>query len=936
MKRITRFKTIQHFCFALKVTFFLAFIVFSAEKASGQDGQYELDGIGGVTQTIGSSPLNMYPAPFLPNKKDTRVQFLYEAAEAGLSIANSSGYNTITSLAFHISGFSLESLKSYEMENIKISMGHTIATYDGYEGTEVWGIKMPPEGYCTWAGSLNPQAEPLQLVKNSFNLVISDTGWVELALDFPFVWDGVSSIVVEICKADPGIGNANFNSGRYEFTGIRHSTPSGSADYTLTRSLYSNNNNGTGLNYTSGCAMEVSGTSYNTSPQLNNPYRKYRPNIRFTFQCAGAPTGGQAIIFNENYCLGDDVTLHVINDERSTGLNYQWYYSYADDDNFLPIPGETYAALIVERAEVDMWYRRAVGCDVDVVAGTRNSFPVKVNGINTWDGTFWSFGTEPTVNDPVKISGDFDTAIDGSSVLEACSLRVLSGTFTVRSGDVISLKEKLFVHEDATVIFENNASLIQENDTAVNEGKIIYKRNSQPVRLLDYTYWSSPVSGMTPSQFSAGTPANRIYHWNHLTTGPNPQTWVGGVANTPMVAGKGYIIRAPNGYPSTGTGTVFAGSFEGVPNNGTVIVPAQGELGKWNLIGNPYPAAIDIEKFLIANSSILEGTIRLWTHNTLPSAIPSYPGFSPQALNYTSDDYATYNLSGSIGFPADNTGANNAAPGRFVGAGQSFMVAGRGAPAGDVIFNNEMRKKESGYDNSQFFRNATNSLNEVEKNRLWLEVIHQNGKFNQTMVGYIEGATNDVDWGYDSKFRHTGDVKIYTFVGDDKLAIQGKALPFSSNDSIPLGFTTSLSGEFLINLYQFDNFFENQSVYLLDKYTNTFHDIKQGVYVFTSISGTFDDRFELRFTNETLSLNPIINTKNSILCYANDTNIIVKSQDIQIQSIMVFDNAGRLLFDKNKIDVTEIKITEVAKNNQLLLVQVVTDDGIKSTKKIIF
>ncbi|UPQ79681.1 T9SS sorting signal type C domain-containing protein [Flavobacterium azooxidireducens] len=923
----TNFNSIQHFCFTIKAVITLIFIVFSAEKVSGQNGQFVLsDGLGGDPFIIGSTASNWHSAPFLSSKKDSRIQYLYEAEELGL--AYSEGYRTITSLAFNVTGFSNSAILSvYEMKNITIKMGHTIANYDGYGGKEVWGIDMPLEGECTWAGS--PTPEYLQVVKTPFDLIISETGWVELELDIPFVWDGVSSIVVEICKSDSG---SSFPNHRYQFESTNRI--SSTASYTLTRSLNSINNGGSV--HTPGCEMKNRGLSYNTSSSvLNASQRKIRPNIRFTFQCAGAPEGGDAIILSENYCLGGDVILHVVNDEKSSGLNYQWASS-PTDFGFVDLPGETQATLVVERAEVDMWYQRTVGCDYDVPAGLRYSAPIKVKGINTWDGTFWSFGTEPTVNDPVKISGDFDTAVDGSSVLEACSLQVLSGTFTVKSGDIISLKEKLFVHDDATVIFENNASLIQENNAAINEGKIVYKRDSQPLRLLDYTYWSSPVSGMTPSQFSAGTPTNRIYHWNHLTTGLNPQSWVGGVANLPMVAGKGYIIRAPNGYPSTGAGTVFAGAFEGVPNNGIVTVPAQGDLEKWNLIGNPYPAAIDIDKFLIANSSILEGTIRLWTHNTLPSAIPSYPGFSPQALNYSSDDYATYNLSGSIGFPADNSGVNNATPGRFVGAGQSFMVAGRGAPSGDVIFNNEMRKKESGYDNSQFFRNGTSNQAEIEKNRLWLEVIHQNGKFNQTMVGYIEGATNDIDWGYDSKFRHTGDVKIYSLVGESKLAIQGKALPFNSNDTIPLGLTTILSGEFILNLYQFDNFFENQEVYLLDKYTNTFHNIKEGLYAFTSISGTFDDRFELRFTNETLSLNPIINTKNSILCYANDSNIIVKSKDVQIQSIMVFDSAGRLLFNKNKMDATEIIITDIAKNNQLLLVQITTEDDIKSTQKIIY
>lgn len=939
MKVKHTFNSIQHFCFTYKAILICLFLFSSIGETFGQNGQYILEtGIGASPQTIGSTFVNRYPAPFLPNKKDSRAQFLYEKAESELSSAKDAGYRIITSIAFEVVGFSSATLQSYQMENIKISMGHTIATYDGYDGTEVWGVKMPPEGYCTWQGSPSATAEPLELVRDSFDLIISETGWVELQLDTPFVWDGINSIVVEICKADPKIGaSPSFHTGRYEFAGIKHTSPSGSTDFTLTRSLYSVNNNGSGSSYTPGCAMDISGppSTYNTSGDLSNTYRKYRPNIRFTFQCAGAPEGGEAIIQAENYCLGEDLTLRVINDEKSTGLSYQWASSTTDFD-FVDITGETGATINVERAEVDMWYRRTIGCDADVAAGLRYSDPIKVKGINTWDGTFWSFGTEPTADDPVKISGDFDTSINGTSLLEACSLQVLAGTFTVRSGDIISLKEKLFVHDDAVVIFENHASLIQENDAAVNEGKIKYKRDTQPVRLLDYTYWSSPVADLTPSQFSAGTPTNRIYHWNHVTQG-----WTGGAAvvNNPMVAGKGYIIRAPNGFPTAG-GAVFTGVFEGIPNNGVVSVAVQGDLmspnTNWNLIGNPYPAAIDIEAFLTANSTLLDGTVRLWTHNTSPSTIPSYPGFTTQALNYSSDDYAIYNFTGSVGTSnAINPGVNNATPGRFIGAGQSFMV--EGIASGTATFNNLMRKEVSGYDNSQFFRNTSASQETGnEKNRLWMEVIHQNGKFKKAMVGYVDGATDGVDWGYDSKIKPTGELLFYSLAEDVKFVIQGRSTPFTSNDRIQLGLTTTLTGEFILNLYQFDTLFENQDVYLLDNYTNTFHNIKQEMYLFSSTAGTFDDRFELRFTNEILSLNPQLDTKNNVLCYSNETVIIIKSNNTQMNSVAVYDSAGRLLFEQKKLETTELNISEIAKNNQLLLVQVVTEEGVKSIHKLIF
>ena len=36
----------------------------------------------------------------------------------------------------------------------------------------------------------------------------------------------------------------------------------------------------------------------------------------------------------------------------------------------------------------------------------------------------------------------------------------------------------------------------------------------------------------------------------------------------------------------------------------------------FNMIGNPYPSAIDIEKYFDANSSVIDPTIYLWTHTT--------------------------------------------------------------------------------------------------------------------------------------------------------------------------------------------------------------------------------------------------------------------------------------------------------------------------------
>ena len=86
-----------------------------------------------------------------------------------------------------------------------------------------------------------------------------------------------------------------------------------------------------------------------------------------------------------------------------------------------------------------------------------------------------------------------------------------------------------------------------------------------------------------------------------------------------MTVGKGYIVRSPNGWPAAAT--PFTATFVGVPNNGTLTIPISRSTyigadytngptstavtandDNWNLIGNPYPSAIDAVAFLNANS----------------------------------------------------------------------------------------------------------------------------------------------------------------------------------------------------------------------------------------------------------------------------------------------------------------------------------------------
>jgi hypothetical protein len=89
-----------------------------------------------------------------------------------------------------------------------------------------------------------------------------------------------------------------------------------------------------------------------------------------------------------------------------------------------------------------------------------------------------------------------------------------------------------------------------------------------------------------------------------------------------------------------------------------------GASGTSNLVGNPYPSALDANLFLIENSVNLDGTIYLWTHNAITNNL------------YTSDDYATYNLLGGVGTNAAlSSGVSTSKPDGNIASGLFFVTS---------------------------------------------------------------------------------------------------------------------------------------------------------------------------------------------------------------------------------------------------------------------
>jgi hypothetical protein len=263
-----------------------------------------------------------------------------------------------------------------------------------------------------------------------------------------------------------------------------------------------------------------------------------------------------------------------------------------------------------------------------------------------------------------------------------------------------------------------------------------------------------------------------------------------------------------------------------------------------------------------------------------------------------------------------------------------------GPEGSDVVaFNNGLRN--ASYPNDYFFRfdntsqnnNINVNVNQLEKNRIWLDILNSSNKSERTLFGYIEGATNNLDHFYDCLTQNIGLMTIYSLSNNDKYLIQGKELPFDENDVVPIGIVIQTAGNHTIAIAGVDGIFNSHEIYLRDNLLNTVHDIKNNPYQFYSSNGMFNNRFEIIYRNSTLSIGEISNKNEVIVFTKNEIN--VASNEV-IDSIEVFNILGQKIEGINNIDRENIVINSITKSNTSLLLKIKLKNGIIVTKKVIY
>lgn len=437
------------------------------------------------------------------------------------------------------------------------------------------------------------------------------------------------------------------------------------------------------------------------------------------------------------------------------------------------------------------------------------------------------------------------------------------------------------LNANGNLVLNNGAQLFHGTGTTVPcacegpvSGNVVVKRNGTSSATV-YNYWSTPIAsaslGLLGGTNYLYNPANGTADFTDDNPGPDPG-WA--AASGSFAVGKGYAGQGPNS-AVTFTGTANNGTLNQAVQYFTLVNGSTSPGVPYNLIGNPYPSNISATSFLTANNTKVTGAIYYWDDDITGGT------------GYAANDYAIWNGTGS-------TGGGGRTPNGMIATAQGFFVQTLSG-ATSVSFTNAMRASTA----TTFFKTE-----EVIPQRLWLRA--DNGTHtNQILVGYVDGATEEMDWFYDAqKLRGNHSVSFYSLLNDTTLlGIQGLA-PLNGADPapVPLGLYAGATGQYSIYIDSIENFDAALPINLLDTDMGIVYDLRNGPYVFQTAQGEDNDRFVLFPNNVVTALDEQENLHLNI--YPNPNNgsftVMVNSGIEQQVKISLFDVTGKLVLAADK------------------------------------
>lgn len=577
------------------------------------------------------------------------------------------------------------------------------------------------------------------------------------------------------------------------------------------------------------------------------------------------------------------------------------------------------------------------GCTVDGQVVLQNTTKVWNSNNTDWSvATDWkpsvSFGS-PTVPSAencviVKKTVYLDTDAADNPVHGLAKNLTVRNTGHLEIKDGASLRVTDFVKNQSSAednfVVKNNASLLQINDNAANEGKItVEKEYLFSSERKEYNFVAAPV---VANKFMKTT----IYDPNPISLQQYNESNDYFYENQgAYVSGKAYAVQES---PGSGVETKI-GNFSGEHFNGILNYNLTKNGAGFNLVGNPYPSNLDIKMLYDnnvgnVNDPNIDSNFYFWDNRDNQIHVQ-------MGSEYTQNQYAVFNAaSGTNGtgvhaprFTEEGSEmGEERIPDRFVKVGTGFMMQTL-KPNFPLHFENSYRTAEGEIN----FTGKQGNLG-GDPDRYWLRMVTPGNIQVMCAVVYFEGGKDEF-WIDDTESLGGSD-DLFTMADGHMLAIQGRA-PFRVHDQIPLGYRAFHSGTHIISIYQKQGVFDSeQDIYLIDHVLSKTVNLSTNVYKFTTRKGEYQNRFTIVYVPKRpdISLSDISNV---VQMTRINNQIVIESTIDKITAVEVFDLNSRPVYNRAGINSNQHSLSAQFFNHQIIVVKVTTETGEVHTKKFI-
>jgi len=339
-------------------------------------------------------------------------------------------------------------------------------------------------------------------------------------------------------------------------------------------------------------------------------------------------------------------------------------------------------------------------------------------------------------------------------------------------------------------------------------------------------------------------------------------------------------------------------SYYGNLNNGDANPPITYSSGAgytvigWNLIGNPFPSAVE------------------WTANWGQTA--GKVDATMYVYDAANGHYDTWNY---------NTGGTNEKTNGDIAVGQGIWVKTNAASPSITVPQSERKHSTEPFYKDEIVVDGRVSFN-----------VEGEGYSDEMVIYFRDDATNEFDSEFDAwkLFGMVETPQLYSITGNNKLAVN--TLPYNNN-VIPAGLVVKSNGIYTISVNDLENLGDEVTVYLEDLMENKMINLNDAEsYSFTSSISDDPNRFLLHFGN-TLGNNELLNT-NDVNIYAYGDNVYFNSGELLSGDIVLYDLAGKQILSKS-ISNTSFEKINVSSLSGYYLVNFISENVVVNQKVFI-